>query len=77
MSTLDRAGHISDPRSEIMNAAWWVRHYSGRRSARAQRADAINNLGLIVRRVICQSDDFELILGSLLSGLSTKDDEKF
>jgi len=61
--------------ANIMNAAWWVRHYGHKRGAK--RKQAIRNLGLAARHALTASDDFEPILGAILNGLSSGDDQKF
>lgn len=67
----------------ILNAAWMVRHYArgGRMSEsapfRAKRAEAIRQLGIIVRDAFNQSEDFEPLLAAVYNGLSPKDDPPF
>ena len=67
---------VSPPQlaAEIRHAAWMVRHY--RRSAqRVQRAAAIRELGLVVRKVFNQSEDFEHLLNAIVEGLKPQDYE--
>lgn len=64
----------------ILNAAFMVRHYvRGARTElhRAQRAKAIEAMGLVVRAAFNQSSDFEPLLIALVVGLSKKDDPPF
>lgn len=67
----------------ILNAAWMVRHYArGARVSqaspmRAQRARAIHELGLVVRRAFAGSDDFEPLLGAVVDGLRPQDQQPF
>ena len=64
----------------ILNAAWMVRHYArGGRSAlqRAQRAQAIQLLGVTVRDAFNKSNDFEALLGAVVDGLRPKDEKPF
>jgi hypothetical protein len=62
--------------AEILNAAYMVRHYQrgGRTSiGRAQRAQAIQRLGLVVRESFNRSDDFEALLAAVVAGLKPTD----
>lgn len=58
----------------ILNAAWMVRHYA--HSSR-KRAEAIHNLGLVVRQSFSSSEDFEPLLAALVDGLRPKEDRPF
>lgn len=72
-----------DPTSRvaaILNAAWMVRHYTrgGRLSIqRAQRAEAVLMLGLIVREAFNASQDFEPLLAAIVDGLRPRDEQPF
>lgn len=64
----------------ILNAAWMVRHYQrGGRLTHSplaiRRAQAIQQLGLIVREALNRSDDFEPLLAALVDGLRPRDDQ--
>jgi len=62
--------------SEILNAAWMVRHYSrgGRTGVGAtQREQAILYLGAAVRRAFATSDQYEALLEAIVEGLRPKD----
>ena len=64
----------------ILNAAWMVRHYArGGRSSiqRAEREEAIRELGLVVREAFSHSDDFEPLLAAVADGLRPKEDPPF
>lgn len=64
----------------ILNAAWMVRHYArgGRsRLQRAQRSQAIQQLGLTVRDAFNRSEDFEPLLAALVDGLRPRDEPPF
>jgi hypothetical protein len=59
----------------IYNACWLVRHYQrGGRSSigRAQRQQAILELGLVVRDTFGRTEDFEPLLIALFDGLHDK-----
>lgn len=65
--------------AQLYNAGFQVRHYA--RGARLpslgyaeKRRAAIRELGLIVRRVFAESDDFEPLLTALVDCLSPRDD---
>ena len=60
----------------IHNAAWMVRHYP-RPMQRAQRAQALRELGLIVREAFNASEDFEALLIALLDGLLPREERRF
>lgn len=71
----DSTGRIA----AILNAAWMVRHYA--RGARqrqsviaSRRAEAIRELGLIVRSAFIESEDFEALLGAVVDGLRPRDE---
>jgi hypothetical protein len=75
MQRLD-AAHVA----EIYSAGWWVRRYrrGGRqRTSRqaAQRAQAIQRLGLAVREAFNASDDFERLLIAVFDSLNSANDE--
>ena len=59
----------------ILNAAWMVRHYS--HGSPVKRAEAIRQLGLVVRQSLNSSEDFEPVLAALVDGLRPKDDRPF
>lgn len=64
----------------IYSACWWVRHYArGGRSSiqRAERAQAIQRLGLTCRDALTKSDDFEPLLTAIVDGLAPRDDRRF
>lgn len=64
----------------ILNAAYMVRYYQrGGRSeiSRANRAKAIERMGLVVREAFAESSDFEPLLIALVVGLSPKDAPPF
>jgi hypothetical protein len=65
--------------ASIRNAAWQVRHYADQRteSRRLRRAQAILQLGMIVRHAFAVSDDFESLLVAVVDGLSPRDDRPF
>ena len=66
--------------SSIYNAAWFVRHYvRGGRMAiqRQQRQQAIQDMGLVVRKAFNASDDFEPLLTAVVDGLSKSNDPPF
>lgn len=63
----------------ILNAAWMVRHYArGARQSQSKiaelRAQAIRELGLIVRDALNQSEDFEVLLAAVVDGLRPRDE---
>lgn len=60
----------------IYEAAWWVRHYC-RPVQRAQRAQAVQRLGLAVRCAFDSSDDFEALLYAVCDALATTPDLRF
>lgn len=62
--------------SYIRNRAWMVRHYARCRGS-IQRRQAIQMLGLAIRRAFNESDDFEPLLLAVLDGLSPKDEHRF
>lgn len=68
-----------DLEASIRNATWMVRHYAraGNSLQRAQRAQAIQMLGLAVRDAFNKSQDFEALLTALVDGLRQKDDPPF
>ena len=55
----------------ILNAAWMVRHYA---RVPRKRAEAIRQLGLVVRQSLNSSEDFEPLLAALVDGLRPKED---
>jgi hypothetical protein len=55
--------------ARIYNAAWWIRHCS-RPRMKLQRQAAILALGLVVRQVFSESDDFEPLLRALVDSLA-------
>lgn len=64
----------------ILNAGYMVRHYArgGRtRLHRTQRAQAIQQLGLIVREAFNQSEDFEALLAAVVDALRPRDEPPF
>jgi hypothetical protein len=66
--------------SAILNDAWMVRHYvrGGRTSmGRAQRAQAVQKLGLTVRDAFNRSHDFEALLTAVVDGLRPRDEQPF
>ena len=66
--------------SQILNAAWMVRHYQrGGRSTiqRAERSQAIQQLGIVIRAAFNQSEDFEALLGAVVDGLRPNDTPPF
>lgn len=66
--------------SAIRNAGWMVRHYvRGGRSAihKAERQQAIRDMGLVVRDAFNKSNDFEALLAAIVDGLRPKDDQPF
>ena len=58
----------------ILNAAWMVRHYA---YVPRKRAEAIRQLGLVVRQSLNSSEDFEPLLAALVDGLRPRDDRPF
>lgn len=74
---MDRASDDEQLAAEIRNAAWWVRHYSTRGRAsglhKLQRQQAIQALGLAVRRAFAASENFELLLTALIEALTQSD----
>lgn len=76
------AGSTEQLVASILNAAWMVRHYArgGRLTIqREERAEAIRDLGLIVRKafIAANSSDFEPLLAAVVDGLRPKDDPPF
>jgi hypothetical protein len=72
-------GHLV---ASILNAGWMVRHYArGARHTQSriavQRAQAIHQLGLIVRDAFSRSDDFEPLLAAVADSLRPKDEQPF
>ena len=66
--------------AHILNDAWMVRHYSrgGRLSIqRKLRAQAIQKLGLTVRRAFNCSDDFPALLAAVVDGLRPREEQPF
>lgn len=66
--------------ASILNAAWMVRHYArgGRTEIqRAERTQAIQQLGVIVRDAFAHCTDFEPLLAAVVDGLRPKDDPPF
>jgi len=68
--------------SAIYNAGWLVRHYARGGRLRAsclseQRAQAIRDLGLVIRRAFNSSDNFEALLTALFDALNKSDDPPF
>jgi len=64
----------------ILNASWMVRHYArgGRNGIQKQeRSQAIQILGLEVRRAFDSSEDFEALLTAVVDGLRPKNDPPF
>ena len=64
----------------IFNAAYMVRHYArgGRVNIqRAQREQAILQMGLAVRDAFNRSEDFEALLAAVVEGLRPKEDQPF
>ena len=64
----------------ILNCAWMVRHYArgGRTGiSRLERAQAIQRLGLEVRRAFDVSDDFEALLAAIVDGLRPNEHPPF
>lgn len=54
----------------ILNAAWMVRYYA--HGSSRKRAEAIRQLGLVVRQSFSSSEDFEPLLVALVEGLVPK-----
>lgn len=74
------APDTADLVATILNSAWMVRHYArGGRSklGRAQRQQAIQHLGLMVREAFNRSDDFEALLAAVADGLRPRDEPPF
>lgn len=63
-----------DYAASILNASWMVRHYWRNRVKRAQ---AIQRLGLEVRKAFAESDEFESLLAAIVDGLQPKDRDLF
>lgn len=66
--------------SQILNAAWLVRHYRrGARSSiyRQERQRAIDALGVIVRDAFNMSSDYEALLAAVVDGLRPRDEPPF
>lgn len=64
----------------ILNDWWMVRHYArGARVAMhsAERAQAIQKLGLTIRHAFSVSDDFEALIAAVLDGGRPKDYQPF
>ena len=66
--------------AEILNAAYMVRHH--RRGSRLfveaeHRREAIAQLGLILKKALNQSDDYEPILAAVVDGLRPNDTPSF
>lgn len=60
----------------IRNGGWMVRNYP-RSLQRAQRAEAIRQLGLICRAAFNATDDFEPIFQAIVDGLIPKEEPRF
>lgn len=76
MDTRPTEAHVA----AILNAAWMVRHYArGGRSQiqRAERAEAIKQLGVVVREAFIAAEDFEPLLAAVVDGLRPKDEPPF
>jgi len=72
----DAAAHVA----AILNAAYMVRHYArGARSQlqRAERAQAVQLMGLAVRAAFNASEDFETLLAAVVDGLRPRDAPPF
>lgn len=68
-------GTLDEYVAAIYNKAWMVRYYQrgGRTSIqRPERQQAINELGLTVRRAFNATNDFEPLLVALYDGLTPK-----
>lgn len=65
--------------SEILNHWWMVRHYALQRTAteRLRRAQAVQKLGLTIRRAFNSSDDFEVLIAAVLDGGRPRDERPF
>ena len=63
----------------ILNAAWMVRNYALQRgsSGRLRRAQAVLQLGLVVREAFTHSDDYEALLAAVVDGLRPTDRPPF
>lgn len=66
--------------ANLLNAGFMVRYYArGARTTiqRLERAQAIQNMGMIVREAFIQSDDFEPLLIAIADALRPRDDPPF
>lgn len=69
--------------ARILNSAYMVRHYSrgGRMSPSSpvhrKRAEAIHDLGMVVRAAFNASEDFEALLTAVYHGLAPNADPPF
>jgi hypothetical protein len=55
--------------AEILNCAWWIRHYC-RPAKKNERRVAIRALGLAARRAFTATEDFEPLLRAIADGLA-------
>lgn len=62
--------------AEVLNAAWWVRHYPRRLQA-VQRRQAIAKMGATVRAALDQAEDAEGVLYAVAVGLYEPGDPRF
>ena len=69
--------HASDQlAAEVLNAAWWVRHYP-RAHQRHLRRQALERLALTVRAALERAADAEPVLYALAVGLYDAHDRRF
>jgi len=63
----------------ILNDWWMVRHYTLQRTPamRLRRAQALQRLGLTIRRAFNTSDDFEALLTAVVDGARPRDERPF
>lgn len=68
--------HTTHHVAAILNGGYMVRHYP-RPGQSAQRAEAIAQLGRVVRDAFNQSEDFEPLLAAICDGLRPHDERPF
>jgi hypothetical protein len=67
---------LNELEAAISNDCWMVRHYAPARTPtmRLRRQQAIQKLGVTVRRAFNASDKFEPLLAALVDGLRPRSD---
>lgn len=62
--------------ADVLNAAWWVRHYPRRHQA-GMRAQAVARLAATVRAALESAQDDESVLYAVAIGLYEAQDPRF